>query len=583
MDDGAGRTARVRYGPASRPEEVHIDGRTELRGFDRAGRVTSITDGFGVTTTFTFNNHGLLASVADDAGTTSYGYDGDDHLIATTDGNGRTRAFINDAEGRRTSMTFGGSEWAYAYDVAGNLTSTTDPDSRTTTLTMDAARQPISIQHSQPGQATIDVTQQFDVQGRRIGMTDPTGSHTFTYDDRGNLTATQSPTGGFAYDYTEPGVMTQTYPDGTQVRYRYDDDDHLMGLQAPGVEVAYVRDASRQITGIAFGNRLSETRSHDSAGQLVGQELRCGIDPVMSQRYGHDAVSRPLGSERTVAGLTIVSGFGYDGTGRVVAGSSSTSGTPTVPGPGCPGRAPAPGGTSGTPADGAPPLPDEVADPIAIAGLTGLTPSTTNPIAYDAVGNRLSAGGIDFTYGSGDQLLSGSDGRSMTYDGAGNLTSMVRGEDTYTYSYDAASRLVEVESVFGHDVSYTYDGDGNRVGKSLGEYAGGVRWDLSGDLPLLALETDPLTGSFSRYFHGVGPVAIQSDAGTPLPAHRPSPGRGRGQRRDRRRGRDLHLRRVRPRGVEHRSSAVADPAALRRAVPGPPHGAVQPPRTTVRP
>lgn len=512
--DSLGRTAQQTYDASNRPVRTIVNGIVvSTRAYDAAGNLLSEIDAAGQLIAYAYNNHGKLASVSDAAGTTSYGYDIDDNLIAVTDGNGHTTTYGRDAAGREITRTIAdGQTWTTGYDVASNIITLTDPDARTTAYTLDARNQRTRIVHGQPGQPAIQVDQVFDAQGRRVGMTDPTGAHTFAYDDRGNLVAAQSPTGDFAYDYATPGYVTTTYPDGTPVTTRYDDNHNVMSLSAPGVSVAYTRNIVRQITGVATGNGLFETRGYDTADRLVSQALTCGTTAVMTTRYGYDLASAPLGSQRTIGAQTTTTGFGYDDAGRLAAQRIDEAGVLSLPTTACtPPSPPAP--PSGTPGGNLPPAPSDVNDPMPAMGLSGLTPATANPLGYDAVGNRISAPGVTYSYDAGDRLSGASDGRAATYDAAGNMTSSTVSGQTTTYAYDAAARLVEVTLPDGTIVGYSYDGDGNRVGRSVdGVPATTYAWDRSGPLALLALET--FAGGFRRYFHAVGPVALQTGQGT---------------------------------------------------------------------
>ena len=514
MTDSTGRTAETAYDAQNRVTRLTINGIVESRRtYDSAGNLVSDVDASGHVTSYAYNNHGLLGSVTTAAGTTSYGYDADDNLATVTDGNGNTTAYTYDGAGQRTSQVIAGRTWAYDYDVAGNLVSTSDPDGRTSAFTVDASNRRTRIVHAQAGQPSVEIVQEFDLQGRRRMMSDPTGTHTFDYDDLGRMTSASSPTGSFTYDYSVPGEMTETYPDGTGVTYQYDDARHVMRVTAPGVDVAYTRNAARQITGITTGNGLVETRGYDDADRLVNQRLACGARTEMVTRYGYDANSNPLGWEQVVDTQTTTASYGYDDTGRLVGDDLASSGFLEFPGRNCTAGDPSPAPQRHAAGGPLPAPPMHVNDPDPGDGLSDLAPAAAN-MSYDAVGNRLSAGDATFSYDDADQLVSGSDGRQATYDGAGNLTSSTLAGRTTTYGYDATGRLAELTMPDGRVISYAYDGDGNRVAKSVdGALSTTYAWDRSGNLPLLALETDA-DGEFRRYFYGSGPVAVQTATAT---------------------------------------------------------------------
>ena len=74
--------------------------------------------------------------------------------------------------------------------------------------------------------------------------------------------------------------------------------------------------------------------------------------------------------------------------------------------------------------------------------LTGVSSDALNEsYSYDAAGNRLSAGGVDFTYDAAGRLESRTDGIDYGYDAAGNLFSKTEGSETTIYSWDEQNRL----------------------------------------------------------------------------------------------------------------------------------------------
>src|SRR5438445_11475170 len=55
-------------------------------------------------------------------------------------------------------------------------------------------------------------------------------------------------------------------------------------------------------------------------------------------------------------------------------------------------------------------------------------------------------------------------GRQFTYDLAGEMTSAGNAVGTYTLGYDGAGRVSSVTGLFGLNLTFSYDGGGNRVG-----------------------------------------------------------------------------------------------------------------------
>ncbi len=265
-------------------------------------------------------------------GTTSYGYDAEDNLISRTDPNGHVTNYSYDGAARQTSTTLNGATTSYGYDVAGNVTTITDPDGRKTTYTLDALNRPTKTVYTQSGQTSITVTQTYDALGHRVGMTDPTGTHTYSYDLAGNLTSATTVSGNvtdtFSYDYTKPGKIVETYPDGTPITYAVDDAQNLMSVTSGAVSASYIRNTQRQTTGIAFSNGVLNTRTLDQAGNVLNDKLQNATTTLANDAFTYDAAGNRLTQVDNVGGTATTNQYGYDATGRLTGFTTSTAPAP---------------------------------------------------------------------------------------------------------------------------------------------------------------------------------------------------------------------------------------------------------------
>ncbi|MFB0535680.1 MAG: RHS repeat-associated core domain-containing protein [Anaerolineae bacterium] len=116
----------------------------------------------------------------------------------------------------------------------------------------------------------------------------------------------------------------------------------------------------------------------------------------------------------------------------------------------------------------------------------------------------------------GDASLA-QDGVPYTWDDNGNPSTgsgqALLSDGTRTYSYDAADRLVGV-SGGGVNASYTYNGDGLRVGQTINGQGTTFTWDVAAALPQVLA-----TSNGAAYVHGLSLLA-QQQAGAwqyPLP------------------------------------------------------------------
>ena len=503
--DSTGEVLEQQFDALGRVVRQVGDGLESWTRYDGVGNVIATRDASGGTGTRSYDSHGNVSTVKDDQGTTSYAYDLADNVVSRTDSRGGVTTWTYDPMSRPTSMTVGGQRTTYGYDLDGRLVRTTDPEGRSTALTLDAAGNALKTEYRGEGYEPVDVLQTFDDRGRRRSLDGVPAD----YDARGNLIAAA----GFTYDYGTPGSVVETYPGGKQVTYGLDEAGNLMSVrtgiegEAGHVAAAYMRDGERRATGLALSNGVLQTRAFDADGNLLDQTVRFGGSVLAHDAYTWDARGNRLSQRSSALGQTVEHGYAYEASGRLAGARTTVKtddaaeklpvGLPTDP------TGPVTGVPAG-PAEGAP-APAVLADPPSPGALI-LPPAAD--LRYDAVGNRTSAGGRQWTYGPADQIVTDSSGTTWTYDRSGAVTGRSGGDKpAATYTYDAAARLVSV-TTGGKTVTYGYDGDGNRTSRSGDGPTTTYTWSPFGALPQLAQEkTGDVTTS---YLHGEGPIAAQT-------------------------------------------------------------------------
>jgi YD repeat-containing protein len=123
----------------------------------------------------------------------SYTYDAADRLLTTVRG-GATITLSYDFGGRKTGMADPDmGSWNYTYDALGNLSTQTDARGCTTTLSYDPLNRLSGKTYSgNCGVTTAAVTFTYDSgtngKGHRTGMSDGSGSASWSYDSRGRMT-----------------------------------------------------------------------------------------------------------------------------------------------------------------------------------------------------------------------------------------------------------------------------------------------------------------------------------------------------------------------------------------------------------
>lgn len=188
-------------------------GNGDVYAYDTRGNLTSVTDGLGLSTTYSSYN-GL-------------GQPG--HIVGA---NGDVTDITYDARGRvirKTSYPNGAAaSWTYTYDGFGRLASETDPDGQVTSYTRDAEMRLTSKTHNdKDGTSTESFS--YDANGDVISHTVARGSviglsETFHYDALGRLYQRVGQNGQllvYAYDGNGNGLSV-TNALGHAVSYQYD-------------------------------------------------------------------------------------------------------------------------------------------------------------------------------------------------------------------------------------------------------------------------------------------------------------------------------------------------------------------------
>jgi len=273
----------------------------------------------------------------------------------------------------------------------------------------------------------------YDSANQRLTMVDATGTTSYAYDAAGELTSVTAPgTGTVGYTYTPVGLEASlTYPvSGQVVNYGYDPANRLTSVTDwQNLATTYGYDAAGRLASIAYPNGVAPSYGYDTAGRLASVGDTKGTTSLFSAAYTRDAVGNP--TQVVEAGVVPSPGtttYGYDAANQLVSA--------TYPG------------------------------------------ASTASWGYDPVGNRTSATlngtTTPATYDAADRLLT-SGSTTDSYDANGNLLC----DGTTTYMCDARNLLVGVSNS-NLTASYTYDGNGYRVAKTINGGMTSYAWDRTG-------------------------------------------------------------------------------------------------------
>jgi RHS repeat-associated protein len=271
---------------------TQTDGTKE--NYNTSGKLSSIVDTNGNTTTFTYNGSGKLTTIKDASlrsTTLTYGTNG--YVSSMTDPANHTINYGFDGSGNLTTVTdAAGKITTLSYDSNHALTGIKDARNITTTISYDTANRvktiskPITINGTlQTSTTTYSydttnlVTSVTDGEGKRIDYTytangnvaqvteNPLDSAnkaitTYTYDNNNNLTQVQDPntnkTGGtskYIYTYDGNGNITAVQVPGGQTGYNtYDSQNNLTKEQ----------DFNSNITSSDYDSNNNQTESTDA-------------------------------------------------------------------------------------------------------------------------------------------------------------------------------------------------------------------------------------------------------------------------------------------------------------------------------
>ncbi len=427
--------------PGKLYKETNPDDTFTQYGYDLEGNVASITDPNSNTTTYDYDPFNRLKTVTQPGSViTAYGYDVHGNLSSVTDAQSHVTSYEYDDMGRvvTTTSTDTGTV-SYVYDEAGNLADKTDAKGIAVGYTYDLLNRLTNVGFPDPTQnITFTYDTGADGMGRRTGMTDPSGSTAFGYDNRGRFVEKTSTVNGYNYSLTKafsPGgrVNSVAYPSGRTIDY--------------------TRNSTGKITGVSTENNETTTTLIDNISYLpfgpasaMDMGTGSGVANVFDELY-RTTVSNPgADTERT---------YTYDANGNLtsinVTNDSSKNRT------------------------------------FIYDALNRLEhaegPYGTIDYTYDGVGNRLTrtmnAQTEIYTYFVGTNLLQEVTGPvAYAYDANGNTAQM--GGKTFVYNQN--NRLVRVEENSDILGEYTYNGLGQRVIKEIDGVTTIFHYDFDGNL-----------------------------------------------------------------------------------------------------
>ncbi len=497
------------------------NGNTYTYTHDGEGKLISITDPIGQTTTLNYSG-GLLSSITDPSGrTTTFNHDGNRNLVSITGPDGATTTYGYDD---RRLLTFkrlpGGETYQYTFDQYGKIRTAQAPTGETRQYSPEAVQKLINDLPLGTG-TPENPAEPIPASDIRSSVTDGKGYTRYIKTDKRGVIEREDPLGRkTSYIRDINGNPTQiTLPDGNIIRMSYDNNGNLLSRSDqlnnttrftyesiynqiatirepnnqwgnPSTSFAYdingnlttITDALNNATGITYNNKGLIASITDAQGNVAQY--------TYNALYQLSAITDALGNITTMSydskGNLIelrtpnseLTTFTYDILDRLVKVTDPSGGITTYTydsGSRCDCGEGNPGGniTSLTDANGN----RTTFEYNQIGQLT----KTTDPLgniktySYDMNRNLISitdakGNTITYDYDPANRLIKKAMPEGVTdyaYNLVDNLTSAANPDITYNLGYDAAGRNTSFSMPLAPrpmTLSYTYDKNSNRTG-----------------------------------------------------------------------------------------------------------------------
>ncbi|MGB6686312.1 MAG: DUF6531 domain-containing protein, partial [Terracidiphilus sp.] len=522
ITSGGNRTTTYGYDAAEDLTSVTQPDSSKLTyTYDTAHRLTAITDLLGQKISYTLDALGDRTAInvrnASSTVTSQHSdtFDALGRMLTDIGASSQTASFTYDAVGNMVTASDQASNTTQrGFDALNRLYQITDPASGVTTTSYDPHDRPLSVT-SPTGVATADV---YDGFGGVIQESNPnTGAAVYYYDTTGNRTKRVAATGAvtqYTYDALDR-VLTMTFPSDSaeNVAYTYDQSGHGSGIgrltsvsdvagtlsrsydqlgnlltdarstSAANLTTAYTYDPANRIASITYPSGTAVTYSRDTMGRVTSASVlpSGGTSTLVASSVSYEPFGPDTGF-RYGSGSSETRGFDQDyrmtnvtdlgeirrGEARVLENLSyayyPTNYVQTI----------TDAVTSGN------------SQSFSYDNLLRLSQATGSygslGYTYDGDGNQLTqalgATSTSYGYGTGsDQLATISVGgvttQAIGYSTDGRIASLnpgiqaPAGQYITSLSYNQDAQLSAVNAGSGALASYTYDGFGQRLIKTV--------------------------------------------------------------------------------------------------------------------
>ena len=399
------------------------------------GSTKSVTDRLGNTTTFEYDERGLLTKQKSPSSTTIYEYDNV----------GRIKAVL---VGSSSSLTKANATQyvEYEYSDAGRKVAVKAGGLYVTTYTLNAWNEVTAVTDGMGN----TVTYEYDSIGRTKALYDAYGAKSeCTYNAVGRISSVTAPNGAKkTYEYNELYLVTKA-EDGEGVFFegKYNRDGLLIAEKStPGVDKEYAYDKLGRIVEVKTGGDVTEKYSYTAKGRTVTFTDGKGSDYA----YSFDEFGRLTQEKNRIDGTQ---SYTYNENGELKAKKDFEGNMTAVS-----------------------------YDTKTRTRRTQYADGTESVIVYDECGNVLSAtnesGSLSYAYDKAGMLIKETDGKtgetvSYFYDKAGRRTRVISRERDISYGYGKNGEiLTQKDRAKQLEIHYKYDACGREIERRFGN---GVR------------------------------------------------------------------------------------------------------------
>jgi RHS repeat-associated protein len=328
------------------------DNNTTQQGYNLAGKLSSITDANGHTTTFVLDDQSRVTAKQFANGTSlSIAYENGLSRIATvTDALSQTKDFTYNTDNSTATISYSAtqatSSVSFTYDpVYPRPTSMTDGVGTTTysyypvsSSSSLGANQLQSVSSPIAGTSNTDmVVYTYDALNRVIGTTVNGLAQSIGFDALGRVTSASNPLDTFTYSYADgtprvSGVSSNAGPTAAMTYFGPTGDELLEQLNVTthsgGTSLAqfgYTYNADNNVKSLAVSEPTAQTTTYayDTANRLISGLIGTGAPQYV---YGYDHASNL--TSITPNGAT--ESFSYTSTNTITGQTYDANGSPTV-------------------------------------------------------------------------------------------------------------------------------------------------------------------------------------------------------------------------------------------------------------